>query len=77
MCAIDNYWVKYGRAQTGIRKDERQSMAKELAVIVDELLKTGADVNKRNSHGDSALTLAKRNRFAEIAELLKEAGAEE
>jgi ankyrin repeat protein len=52
-------------------------MARELAVVVDGLLKAGAVVNRRNSRGDSALALAKRNRFTEIAEILKESGADE
>jgi hypothetical protein len=44
--------------------------------IVKLLISKGADVNVRDSNGNSALEIAQRNRHAEIATLLIQAGAQ-
>jgi ankyrin repeat protein len=41
------------------------------------LLKAGADPNLRNTEGETALSIAIRNHNGDIAELLKQAGAQQ
>lgn len=43
--------------------------------IVDYLLKKGADINARNSGGDTALSLARKNGYRNVAALLALNGA--
>ena len=45
------------------------------AAFVEELLKLGADVNAVDNAGESALSLARKNRHPEIVRLLKQHGA--
>jgi ankyrin repeat protein len=44
---------------------------------VRQLLRQGADVNRQDAHGNTALDFAKRHDHAQVVELLKIFGAQE
>ena len=45
--------------------------------IVKALLESGADVNAKDNHGNTALTIARKEGHKDIIQMLKEAGAKE